>query len=239
MNRLFLIITTGFLFSLLSPNVDAQTSHEVFDKLLKSHVSDQGIVNYATFKKDEYKLDKYISNLSANHPNKSWGKDDRLAYWINAYNAFTIKLILENMPVKSILDIHGGKAWDVDWIKLGNNTYSLNYIENKIIRPIFNEPRIHFAVNCAAKSCPPLLNEAYTGAKLDAQLQQQTLKFIQNNTFNTVSPNELKLSKIFEWYAEDFGSITEYIDLYTRLKVSSKAKVSYLEYDWALNGKNK
>jgi hypothetical protein len=239
MKHIFAAIILSATFFLNSEKVNAQFSHQVFDDLLKVHVSDDGKVNYPAFKKDIAKLDKYLSNLKANHPNRSWTKDQRLAYWINAYNAFTIKLILEHMPVKSIMDIHGGKAWDVEWIKLGNNTYSLNYIENKIIRPVFNEPRIHFAVNCAARSCPPLLNEAYKADKLNAQLQQQTIAFIQNAEFNSISPNALKLSKIFEWYAEDFGNITTFIDTYTRLKVSSKAKVSFQEYNWSLNGLNK
>ena len=169
-------IAIACLISLSTKMATAQISHQVFDNLLSTHVTDTGTVNYMAFKKDQFKLDKYLATLRSNHPSESWTKNERLAYWINAYNAFTIKLILDNMPVKSILDIHDGKAWDVEWIKLGNKTYSLNYIENKIIRPVFKEPRIHFAVNCAAKSCPPLLNRAYSAKTLDEQLENQTRK---------------------------------------------------------------
>lgn len=232
-------ITIALLIGLSSRMATAQISHQVFDNLLNTHVTDAGTVNYAAFKKDQVKLDKYLSTLRSNHPSDSWTKNERLAYWINAYNAFTIKLILDNMPVKSILDIHDGKAWDVEWIKLGNKTYSLNHIENKIIRPVFKEPRIHFAVNCAAKSCPPLLNRAYSAKTLDEQLENQTRKFIQNRSFNYISSNSIKLSKIFEWYAEDFGPITSFINTYTKATISAKAKVSYLEYNWELNGLKK
>lgn len=239
MNRLISFFATGFLFLLINTESSAQVSHQVFDNLLKSHVTNTGVVNYAAFKKDEAKLDKYLATLKANHPKSSWKRNDKLAYWINAYNAFTIKLILKNMPVKSIMDINNGKAWDVEWIKIGENRYSLNHIENKIIRPEFNEPRIHFAVNCAAKSCPPLLNAAYNGATLETQLQNQTTKFIQNKNFNTVAPNQLMISKIFEWYASDFGVITKYVDQYTNVRVASDAEVIYVEYNWALNGLTK
>lgn len=239
MNRYFSFFATGLLFLLINTESSAQVSHQVFDNLLKSHVSNTGVVNYAAFKKDEAKLDKYLATLKANHPKSTWKRNDKLAFWINTYNAFTIKLILKNMPVKSIMDINNGKAWDVEWIKLGENTYSLNHIENKIIRPEFKEPRIHFAINCAAKSCPPLLNTAYNGTTLDTQLQNQTTKFIQNKNFNTVAPNQLMISKIFEWYASDFGVITKYIDRYTSVQVASDAEVIYVEYNWALNGLNK
>jgi len=209
-------------------------SHKTFNQLLSSYVSTYGKVNYKGLKADNAKLDKYLSLLESLSINDTWSRNDKLAFWINAYNAYTIKLILNNYPVKSITDLEGGKPWDKKWIKLNGKTLSLNNIENDIIRPQFNESRIHFAVNCAAKSCPPLLNEAFDATKLDNQLEQQTKRFINNKGFNTLSKNKITISKIFEWYAADFGNVAEYINRYAP-EVSKSAKIDYKEYNWALN----
>lgn len=234
--QLLLLTLSTFLFAGMNSS-NAQTSHQVFNDLLNKHVSSDGAVSYKGFQSEEAKLDKYLANLKANHPNKSWPRNERLAYWINAYNAFTIKLILDNMPTTSIMDIYGGKAWDVKWIELGSSFYSLNQIENDIIRPVFQEPRIHFAVNCAAKSCPPLRNEAYTAATLNDQLEEQTRKFIRNSQFNSLKAKEIKISKIFEWYAVDFPMLIKFLNDYSTIKISPNAKITYFEYDWNLNRK--
>lgn len=226
------------LFSFLiawSLNLSAQVDHSTWNTLLQQYVSTSGKVNYAGFKKDQTKLDNYLNTLKSNHPSSSWSRNERLAYWINAYNAFTVKLIVDNYPVKSITNLHGGKPWDVKWIKIGGKSYSLNNIENDIIRPKFNEPRIHFAVNCAAKSCPPLLNKAWTASNLNSNLEKQTKKFINNSAFNQIGAKEVKVSKIFEWYAKDFGTLVTYLNKYSNTKISTSAKVNYAEYNWALN----
>lgn len=211
--------------------------HTLFDALLKEFVTSTGVVDYAGLKSKEAKLDEYLTMLENHPPETTWNNDQELAYWINAYNANTIKLILKNYPVKSITDLHGGKPWDVKWIKLDGKTLSLNNIENDIIRPKYNEPRIHFAVNCAAISCPPLLNRAYSAKSLDAQLESQTKKFINNSVFNTLGKNEIKVSKIFEWYGEDFGDVASFVLRYADKTVKPSAQVKFLEYDWKLNGK--
>ncbi|MEM9547620.1 MAG: DUF547 domain-containing protein [Bacteroidota bacterium] len=211
--------------------------HTSFAKLLKTHVSPSGVVNYAALKGDEAQLDSYLKLLEGMPPATTWSSEQELAYWINAYNAYTLKLILDNYPVKSITDLHGGKPWDVKWINIDGKSLSLNNIENDIIRPKFNEPRIHFAVNCAAKSCPPLLNDAYVDSKLNAQLESQTKKFINNASFNTLSKNEIEVSKIFEWYKVDFGDIASFVLRYANTTVKPGAVVKFKEYDWALNGK--
>lgn len=207
--------------------------HSLWDQLLGKYVQ-AGRVSYSNFQKDP-EFEKYLALLADNAPESSWPRDEQLAYWINAYNAFTIKLITDNYPVKSITDLHGGKPWDVKWIKLGNNTYSLNQIENEIIRPQFKEPRIHFAVNCAAKSCPPIANKAFTAANLEQMLEKQAIAFINNTEFNTISSEKVNISKIFEWYASDFGNIVDFINKYSKKPVSAKATISYKEYIWALN----
>jgi len=207
-------------------------SHEIWDQLLRNYVSKTGKVNYKGLKGEKGRLDTYIKLLSENKPNGEWSRNEQLAYWINVYNANTVKLILENYPLKSITDL--GKPWDKKFILVGKTVYTLNQIENEIIRPVFQEPRIHFAVNCAAKSCPPLLNEAFTSEKLNSQLQKQTQAFI-NSSSNSISTGKIELSKIFEWYGEDFGDLAAFVQKYTQTTIRENAKVSFKEYDWALN----
>jgi hypothetical protein len=214
----------------------APFSHDIWNTLLQEHVSPTGLVNYKGFQSDVSTLDAYLESLSANPPQSSWDSNEKLAYWINAYNAFTVKLILNNYPTSSITKLAGGKPWDVKWIKIGKNTYSLNHIENNIIRPRFKDARIHFAVNCAALSCPPLLNQAYVPSRLSAQLNSQTRKFINNPKYNTITAQAIEVSKIFDWYSSDFGSsLIDYLNKYSAHKINNDAKIQYLEYDWALN----
>jgi len=173
--------------------------HDSFDALLRKHVSSTGKVSYKGFKNDERKLDAYLTKLEATDIT-GWSRKKALAFWINAYNANTIKLILKNYPVKSIMDLHNGKPWDVKWINIDQRKLSLNNIENDIIRPKYNEPRIHFAVNCAAKSCPPLLNKAWTASNLNSNFERQTKAFVNNSKYNTISSGKVEVSKIFDWY---------------------------------------
>lgn len=211
--------------------------HSSWTQLLAKYVDPQGQVNYQGLKTDQANLDAYLQLLASNPVQEEWSRAEKLAYWINTYNAYTIKLILNHYPVKSIMDIEGGKAWDKVWIKLGNKSYSLNQIENEIIRPQFNEPRIHFAVNCAAKSCPPLLNEAWMPATLESQLEQRTKAFINNSAYNTIKPASVQVSKLFEWYQQDFGNTITYLNKFSTTTIKSNASVTYREYDWALNGR--
>jgi len=210
-------------------------NHNMFNELLKKHVSSQGHVNYLGFKKDANKLKNYITTLSNKTPNKDWNKEDKLAYWINAYNAMTIDLILRNYPVKSIKDID--KPWDKRFWKLGNKWYNLNDIEHQILRKM-DEPRIHFAIVCASISCPKLHNEAYSASNLEEQLTKVTKVFLLDTNRNEISQNSLKLSKIFQWFAKDFkqnGSIIDFISQYSDVEISSKAKKSFKTYNWDLN----
>jgi hypothetical protein len=230
-----ILLSLLFLFGALSFVQANAPSHEAWDVLLKKYVSATGKVNYKGFKADKSKLEDYLKILSNNAPESSWSKEEQMAFWINTYNAFTIKLIVDNYPLSSIQKLHGGKPWDHKWIKIGAKTYSLNNIENDILRPQYKDARIHFAVNCAAKSCPPLLNAAWTAANLNSTLDAQAKKFINNTAFNKLSDKKVEVSKIFEWYAEDFGNVVAFLNKYATTKVGAKAKVAYLEYDWALN----
>lgn len=209
--------------------------HSIWDALLRKHVNPQGMVDYAALRSDRAELQRYLNELSSSTPQPDWPEMEQLVYWINAYNAFTIQLILEHYPVKSIRDIDNGNPWDVKWIQLGGKTYSLNQIENDIIRPQFNEPRIHFAVNCAAKSCPPLLNRAWTAAIAERFLEAQTLAFINNPAYNTLSAEKAEVSQIFNWYGADFGDVRAFINQYAKTPVDATTTLQFKSYDWALN----
>lgn len=224
------------IFILLSFSMQAQNfDHSSWTKLLQKHVSNEGQVHYKTFKTDSKELATYIRYLSKNIPNDTYSKEEKLAYWINAYNALTIDLILRNYPIKSIKDIK--KPWDQRIWAFADEWYHLNAIEHEILRKM-NEPRIHFAIVGASVSCPKLLNEAYTSKNLDVQLTKATKDFLADNTKNSISTDKLELSKIFQWFAKDFkqnGALIDFLNLNTDIKISNKAKTSYKDYNWNLN----
>jgi Protein of unknown function, DUF547 len=228
------IVLLSLLFTLKSI---AQPTYADWNTFLKKYVSTTGEVNYKSIKANRSELDKITKEFSNTKVLDSWPKDEQLAFWINAYNAFTVSLLVDNYPLKSIQDLDGGKTWDVKRITIDGKKYSLNNIENDIIRPKYKDARIHFAVNCGATSCPPLLNAAFIGKTLNSQLEAVTKTFINNNRFQTLSPSSAKISKIFEWYAKDFGDLVTFINKYSTVQVKKDAKVIYNNYDWSLNGK--
>ena len=219
--------------------------HDQWDSLLKDYVNAEGWVDYKGFLADSIRLQDYLDLLRANHPNKkNWSKDEQLAYWINAYNAFTVELILDYYPVPSIKDIKSGipfisSVWDIEFIEIEDQKYTLNNIEHGIIRPKFNEERIHFAVNCASYSCPKLLNEAFCAEHLDQQLDKATKSFINNPEKNIIKEDQIQLSKILNWYWGDFKgkykSRIEFVNKYSAQQVNEDAEVEFLDYDWSLN----
>jgi Protein of unknown function, DUF547 len=214
---------------------EMKVDHSAFDALLRKYVNSSGKVNYKGIKSEQAKLDAYLTQLSGNPVQDNWSRNEKMAYWINVYNAFTIKLILDNYPLKSITNLEGGKPWDKKWIKIGDKTYSLNQVENDILRPQFKEPAIHFAVNCAAKSCPPLLNQAWTADNLKTNFKKQASAFINNTSYNQISANKAKVSKIFDWYKVDFGNLIDYLNIYATTQLQKGAAIEYMEYDWSLN----
>ena len=221
-------------------------SHAQWNALVKKHVAPNGLVNYKGFLKDRQQLNSYLKLLQQGVPNpKTWTKEEQLAYWINAYNAFTVKLIIDNYPLKSIKDLNDKIAiptvntiWDDKFFKLGGQPFSLNMIEHGVLRKNFNEPRIHFAINCASISCPELLNEAYTAQNLELQLEKQATRFINDPTKNKLSATNLKVSSIFNWFQEDFvktGTLTAFLNRYAKIKIRPDATITYLDYNWKLN----
>ncbi|MFQ3325609.1 MAG: hypothetical protein ACI8YC_000237 [Salibacteraceae bacterium] len=233
------------LFGLFTVNLSAQISHKQWDELVKEHVTESGKVDYEGFFLNKEHLDAYLTLLSNNAPKSSWTKNETLAYWINAYNAFTVKLIVKHYPVKSIKDLGGSiysvnTSWDIKFIKIGNEELDLNNIEHQKIRGQFNEPRIHFAINCASVSCPRLRNEAFTANNLEAQLTDQTEYFLQYKIKNDLSdPKNPKVSKLFNWYSADFKidgkTVTDFINKYSTSKVPEGTILDYLDYNWNLN----
>lgn len=244
MNK-FTVFFAAILFS-ISLYSQSGVSHSGFDQLLQKYVDDQGLVNYKGLRSERSRLKSYLAILESNAPQKSWTRDQKLAYWINAYNAYTLDLILEHYPVESIKDIGStikipfvSTAWDIKFIKIGGKEYDLNNIEHGIIRKDFDEPRIHFALVCAAVSCPKLQNRAYVPEKLDAQLTKAAKEFLNNPSKNSIkNANKATLSKLFNWYGGDFkkeGTLIEYINRYVDTKLSKGADIDWMDYNWQLN----
>jgi hypothetical protein len=239
MNRIILFISAVLISSVSMASTKAD--HSKWNKLLQMYVSDNGSVDYKGFKKDAELFDQYLIELREHAPMKDWTKAERKAFYINAYNAYTVKFILTKYPVSSPKDVKfsGKDMWNFRMVQIGPQKYNLQQVEDNILRRM-GDPRIHFAINCGAKSCPKLLNEAYVPEKLNAQLTKVTKEFIQNKSHNQLSEKKIKISKIFEWYAEDFNEGSEtlisFLNKYSGdLTIRDDAKVEYLEYNWNLN----
>lgn len=243
----------SFLFSTALPNTIAmakiQDKTPLYGQLLQQYVKD-GVIDYMGFKKDEAQLDIYLNYLAKTSPERMKNKE-RFAFYINVYNAYTIKLILANFedgnPPASIKDIGSffSKPWSIKFVNVGGKIYTLDNIEHDILRPTFKDARIHFAVNCASKSCPPLISVPYSGTNLDQQLNDNTIAFINNERENRLIGNTLHISSIFKWFKEDFHNnpidfFKQYSKGNLKKELSSQKnqiKVKYLSYDWSLNGK--
>ncbi len=249
--------TTLYLAHLLASAPVAQSTfdHSAFDQLLRTYVV-AGAVDYDGFRAEPAFAD-YLAKLAAFDP-ATLGRDDQLAFWINAYNAYTIQLILVHNERKSIRNINktgglikGFGPWTEKLARVGGVDYGLDHIEQKIIRPTYREPRIHFALVCAAIGCPPLRSEAYVGARLEEQLEDQGRIFLRE----TPSKNRVDLanravyvSQVFKFrdYAKDFGGSKEAIGRFIAkwypagperelLESGQWKRFEYTDYDWALN----
>ncbi len=238
-----LILICGLFFhgsSLAKNDID----NSIYALLLKKHVIDNR-VNYDGFKKDEKLLDEYLTILGKTDA-KALSGNKRLAFYINVYNAFTIKLVLTKFPgINSIKEIGGffSNPWKRKFILLQGTVVSLDHIEHGILRPEFKDPRIHFAINCASKSCPPLLNQPFESNILDSQLDDQTKKFITDPKNTLLKGDTLFISKIFKWFKKDFSDnpimfIKQYASRELKEKLAQQKEnitFKYLDYDWSLN----
>ena len=220
--------------------VSSQGQTFIFHSLLKKNVDENGMVDYQLLKNNEPILDNYLAYLQQAKPAKDWSLNKEKAYWLNTYNAYTIKIILTNYPLKSIRDIKidGKTVWKIPFIKVGENTYTLDWIEHEILRKKYNDPRIHVGINCASMSCPKLGNFAFSESNVETALTNLMVDFINDDDRNKISKNNVELSKIFDWFSSDFkknGTIIEYLNNYASEKINEKASIKYLTYDWSLN----
>jgi Protein of unknown function, DUF547 len=246
---LSLSVVIGFVCSncrSIKRNTDSTpVTHEMWDALLKKHVGADGFVDYKGFVQDSAALNRYLHLLESAHPSdKNWSRNEQMAYWINAYNAYTVQLIVRNYPVESIKDIKRGVAfvnsvWDIKFIHIQGFTYDLNNIEHNILRPVFKDARVHAAVNCASYSCPKLLNEAYTAQRLEAQLDASMRGFVNDPLRNRITADKAEVSEIFKWFKGDFerdaGSVREFLNRYSKVKLLDKTEISHIDYNWKLN----
>lgn len=227
--------------------------HQAWTDVLKSYTSPAGFVNYAKLKKDSgqpgHKYTAYLKGLEAvpEADFSKWSPPQKKAFLMNAYNAFTVKLILDHYPVGSIKEIGGlfKKPWDVKFFSLlGGKIRTLDPIEHKWLRPVYKDYRIHAAVNCASISCPPLRREAFRPELLDKQLDEQMSLWLKDASRNKIAGKKLLLSKIFDWYEDDFVNwgggvkavlVKHWPEQAAALKAANDKDIDYLDYDWKLN----
>ena len=247
---LALVVVAGFMN--IGHAADFDQTHAALNPILQAHVKD-GLVSYARLKADRTPLDAYLSSLAevTEAEFRRWPENERLAFLINLYNATTLQLIIDHYPVGSIKEIGSflKGPWDQSTVDLFGRTRTLNDLEHKIIRVDYQEPRIHVALVCAAKGCPPLRNEAYIGDHLEAQLAGQVGLFLANARKNRVDADHrtVYLSPIFKWYGEDFekksGTVLKALQPYwpkadqENLRKGS-FRIRYTDYDWSLNNRN-
>lgn len=232
------LIFIGFSFQHTHSELERlnnKPNHALWERILQSYVDEAGQVDYATLKKQPGALLGYLDHLSDFPPQADWSRADSLAYYINLYNAATVKLILEHYPVASIRDIPS--PWSSKVVRIGKGYISLGHIEHRILRKM-DETRIHFAINCASLSCPRLWNHAFTAEAMENQLKQVTSEFINDPTLNQLGDSSWELSQIFNWYKGDFkseGGVRNYIARYANITSADGLKVGYKKYDWSLN----
>jgi hypothetical protein len=248
LSSIFLLTTlTGFSASAKTENIDLNQKnpsidHSAFNNLLQTFVASNGNVNYAGLLKNKNALKNYINALTKVDPN-NLSRNEKLAYWINAYNALTLDQIITNYPTTSILKIANGKVWEQTLTyQFNGKKFTLDQIEKRILlgSDLF-DARIHFSVNCAAISCPKLSNKAFTADNVQTMLTQNTIAALTNPSQNKIATDKASISMLFDWYKVDFekseGSVINFINKYSSIKLNSKTKINYLEYNWNLNGK--
>ncbi len=235
------------LLSLMSLNLMAfDHDHSKLSIILTEFVKIEGpktSVDYTGLKKDPRALDAYLKELSQVKKSKydQFTSDQKLSFLINAYNAFTLKLMRDNWPTDSIRDLGSifSSPWKKEFFSLLGEERSLDWLEHEVIRKEFDEPRIHFAVNCASLSCPSLRAEAFIASKLDAQLEEQAKSFLNDPVKNKLVRNKVMLSKIFYWYGKDFTkngqNLISVLNQWRSVKFPTDGKIDFLEYKWTPN----
>ena len=244
---LVLILTLFLLIGALGPAKQsraATVNHDIWADLLGKYITPDG-VDYSGFKKNEERLNQYLEVLENTDP-ETLPRNEQYAYYINAYNAWTVKLILSGYPgVKSIKDFGTilQSPWQKDWVRVNGKIITLDHLEHNILRPRYKDPRVHFAINCSAASCPPLRPEPYLAQTLDQQLDDSTRSFVNDADSYRLEGNTLYVSCIFKWFSEDFkedalGFYLQYADDELKEELNrnkDRIKIKYLRYDWSLN----
>lgn len=243
------LLAISLKLSSLGASTDFDHSHTLFENVLKLHVRD-GRVDYAALKSTPRELEAYLNQMASvpNSEFKRWSEPEQIAFLLNAYNANTLKLIIDHYPVASIKKIGGffSGPWDQEIVRLFGRTTTLKALEHGVLRKNYREPRIHFAMVCAALGCPLLRSEAYRAADLGEQLDDQARAFLAINYKNRVDAGErvVYLSPIFEWFAEDFekksGTVLDFVRRFFPKAVQTELakgsfRIRYTDYDWSLN----
>ncbi len=231
------------IFSILSLTIGLSLSpradHSIWNKLMKENVTTTGKVNYKNLKINKNSISEYLTELKNHTPGTDWSEEEHMAYYINLYNAYIIQFIITKYPISSPKEVsYSGKdIWNLRLVKMGNKMMTLDNVEN--ILKGYGDPRIHFAINCGAVSCPRLMNKAWEAKTLDSDLTRMTKIFVNDLSQNQIKEKKISISKIFEWYALDFKvdgqSVIEFINKYSKIQISEKAKITYNEYNWNLN----
>lgn len=232
-------------------------AHSLWADVLRTHVQGDRF-DYKELKADRARLDAYVKSLERVTPAdlEAFSRAEQFAFWINAYNAYTVLRVVDAYPIDSVKDLGDDKVsvWDQKFIPLAplfpeskGEKLTLNDIEHKILRPKFKDARVHAAVNCASEGCPPLAKEAFTAARLDEQLDRQVKAWLAapaRNKFDK-SAGKLEVSKVFDWFKEDFvrdaGSVQAWIAKYAPesergwLAEAKSPKIEFQDYSWKLN----
>lgn len=210
-----------------------------FDPLFRTYV-ENGRVDYRALQANRLPLTRALAAAAAVTESQfdTWDKNRQLAFLINLYNAATLELIVDHYPVKSIKDIGNlfKGPWDQPVVPLFGKKITLNHLEHEIIRKRYNDPRVHLALVCAAKGCPPLRSEAYTAEKLNEQLDDQSRIYLASPAGLVIDRprGEARISSIFKWYGDDFPSVKTFVETHSRQSLNG-LKIRYLDYDWSLN----
>ena len=253
-----------FCFFTFLSNAPAQSQsfdHSLWDQFLKKVVNDRGEVNYQAAAQDPSLLKAYLEKLKQVDEGalrQQWPREEKLAFWINAYHAGIVHAVLAHYPVKSLLEIPS--VWDIDAVQVGVHHYSLNNLRQRELIAAFRDEKIDPALACGARSCPALSREAYTGPRVEGQLFLAAQRFVNDPDLNPIDPKEkkLRISKIFKWYAKDFKldfasadqdprfseeeyAVLAFLSTYLKYEnkiqylEESRYKITYLDFDWSLN----
>ena len=227
-------------------------SHAQLDALWSNSASSAG-VDYGYLQQNRAALDSYVQSL-ATAPVSEFTRDQKIAFWVNAYNALTVQLILDEKTPKSIMDLDGGKVWDTRSFKVGSGSHTLNDIEHRILRPM-TDGRIHAVLNCASKGCPPLASKPIRSQSVDAQLTEGARHWVRTNAVK-LQGSSVSVSQLFDWFADDFvqwrphapdtmndkhrgaiGFLKAFGDDALKQKLTQVGSVTYHTYDWSLNSR--